>query len=177
MLIYNEISEIGAKALAKSTLEILDLCLNIINDDGAIALSMSKTIQELLVSACGITDIGGMALANNNVLKSLFIGKNELTDKSAKTFSDNTSLIILHLGANQITGNGEKVLKMNKRLKDLDLVGNPIEETPTETNQLNEEKPMIKPEKLSKLTFINSLKKFAMINKNLKYWIYHPRTH
>jgi Ran GTPase-activating protein (RanGAP) involved in mRNA processing and transport len=143
---YNNITEIGAKALAQSKLKKLVLSCNPnIGNGGIIALSKNRTIIDLDVRGCGITaegakklfranckikklslegnrigDEGLSTLSQNHSIQELDISGCYVTESGAEFIAENTSITKLFLKDNKI-GRGISVLTRNKKLSHLDL--------------------------------------------------------
>jgi patatin-like phospholipase/acyl hydrolase/Ran GTPase-activating protein (RanGAP) involved in mRNA processing and transport len=146
-LVYNQIGEEGAEALAEalkinSTLQWLVLNSNQIGDAGtgtlAEALKVNRTLQQLNLNLNRIGDAGAKALAAalqvNSTLQQLELHGNEIGEEGAKALAEalkvNRTLQRLDLWENKIGDAGAKVLaealKKDSTLQQLDLWENKI---------------------------------------------------
>ncbi|KAM8947248.1 dynein regulatory complex subunit 5 [Pelodytes ibericus] len=140
-LCHNQISDRGARAIAKllnqSQLQVLNLCNNNVHPHGAQAIAhalcKNRTMTSLNLRLNHIGDEGGQALGHallqNTSLQTLHLGSNKLSEPTAtvlsQVLSQNMSLKSISISCNRIGLDGGKQLlegmSENKTLMDFDL--------------------------------------------------------
>ncbi len=123
-LSLNNIGDEGAMALAKNTvLESLDIGANNISDVGVIALAQNKTLKELSLWANeGISTVN--SFSNNVTLEKLNLRQTNVKDDDAIALAKNTHLT--ELAFTSLTDIGAIALSNNTTLKKLNLCGSEI---------------------------------------------------
>ena len=125
---YNDITYVGAEALAKSKLKKLVISSNPnLEDRGIIALSKSQTIVDLDVGGCGITAEGAKILfAVNDKIEKLSLADNSIGDEGLSSISSNHTIKELDLTACCITAHGMPFIAKNNCIIKLCLKDNKI---------------------------------------------------
>lgn len=125
---YNDITYVGAEALAKSKLKKLVVSNNPnLGDRGIIALSKSQTIVDLDVGGCGITAEGSKLLfAVNDKIEKLSLADNSIGDEGLSSISSNSTIKELDLTACCLTAKGMSLITKNTCIIKLCLKDNKI---------------------------------------------------
>lgn len=125
----NEISDVGAKALAGCDYLELSLSFNLIGDDGARELSYSTSLTSLYLACNKITTAGVMPFANNTKLVNLVLSFNKIDGDQAaiKIAQGCQSLVCLSLSGSKIGDLGALALSRHTTLTELHLSNNIIE--------------------------------------------------
>jgi Leucine-rich repeat (LRR) protein len=115
-----------AKMLAKTTLTALDVSVNQIGDEGAIALAANKTLKKLNVSNNQIGMQGTEALSATTTLKELDMGGNgRLSLRTMINLAANTALTSLGIASSCLNDSSVSLL-MNETLSQLNVCHNEI---------------------------------------------------
>lgn len=106
----NQISDVSAAELAKTTFQGLDLSNDNISDMGVMLLAENQAIEALYLENNRITDIGVASLAQDHNLRRLDLKNNLMTDTGAYVLSRRL-YYVLDVSNNQIGANGINALE------------------------------------------------------------------
>lgn len=125
---YGGLEAKDTAAFANNTsLTSLNVSMNSIGDEGALALSKNSHLRKLDVSANDITDVGGLALAQIKSLEELALGGNEkISSKTAIVLSQNKSIRSVELQQTNVDDEGAIALASQLQLVNLLLDDNNI---------------------------------------------------